>query len=64
MIAKFQNLIFFFDFYGCPGSLNAQAGSEIKKWEITLNDDCPRDQKEPFLISKNGEKRREKIMGP
>ena len=26
----------------------AQVGSKIKKWEIILNDNGPRDQKEPF----------------
>ena len=32
----------------------AQAGSKIKKWEMILNNNGPRNQKEPFLTSKNG----------
>ena len=42
----------------------AQAGSKIKKWEIILNNNSPRDQKEPFLTSKKGEKRRKKFLLP
>ena len=37
----------------------AQAGFKIKKWEIILNDNSSRDQKEPFLLlkmEKKGEK--------
>ena len=41
----------------------AQAGSEIKKWETILNNNCPRDQKEPFLTTKNGEKKERKNNG-
>ena len=38
----------------------AQVGSKIKKWEINLNRNGPKNQKEPFLISKNGEKKEKK----
>ena len=41
----------------------AQAGSQIKKWEIISNKNSPRDQKEPFLTSENGEKIGEKNNG-
>ena len=41
-----------------------QAGSKIKKWGMILNNNGPWDKHEPFLTSKNGEKRRRKIMGP
>ena len=42
----------------------AQAGFKIKKWEVILNDNSFRDQKEPFLLEKMEKKRRKKIMGP
>ena len=35
----------------------AQAGSKTKKQENILNNNGPRDQKEPFLTSKNGGKK-------
>ena len=38
----------------------AQAGFKIKKWEIILNNNSYRDQKEPFLLVKTEEKRRKK----
>ena len=38
----------------------AQAVSKIKNWDIILQNNGPRDQKEPFLISKNGEKKEKK----
>ena len=40
----------------------AQAVSKIKKWEKILNNNSPRDQKESFLTSKNGEKKEKKIF--
>ena len=42
----------------------AQAGFKIKKWEMILNNNSSRDQKEPFLLVKMEKKRRKKIMGP
>ena len=41
-----------------------QAGSKMKKWQMILNDIGPWDKKELFLTSKNGEKRKRKIVGP
>ena len=41
----------------------AQAGSKIKKLEMILNNNGPKDQKEPFLSSKNGEKWERKNNG-
>ena len=38
----------------------AQAGSKIIKWEIILDSNEPRDQKEPFFSSKNAKKGEEK----
>ena len=38
----------------------AQAGFKIKKWEIILNNNSYRDQKEPFLLVKTEKKRRKK----
>ena len=34
----------------------AQAGFKIKKWEVILNNNYPRDQNKPVLGNKNGEK--------
>ena len=41
----------------------AQAGSKIKKWEMILNNNGPRNQKEPFLASKNGGEKEKKNIG-
>ena len=41
----------------------AQAGSQIKKWEMILNNNGPTDQNEPFLIGKNDERKEEKNNG-
>ena len=41
----------------------AQAGSKIKKWEMILNNNGLRDQKQPFLTRKNGEKKEKKNYG-
>ena len=42
----------------------AQVGFKINKWEMILNNNSLRDQKETFFPSKNGEKKEKKIMGP
>ena len=42
----------------------AQAGFKIKKWEIILNDNSSRDQKEPFLLVKMEKKGEKKFGGP
>ena len=41
----------------------AQAVSKIKKWDTILNNNGPRDQKEPFLNSKKGGKKEKKNNG-
>ena len=41
----------------------AQAVSKIKKWDTILKNNGPRDQKEPFLASKNGGKKEKKNNG-
>ena len=41
----------------------AQAVSKIKKWDIILNNNGPRDQKELFLNSKIGGKKEKKNNG-
>ena len=41
----------------------AQAGFKIKKWKIILKNNSFWDQKEPFLTSKNGEKKEKKNNG-
>ena len=38
----------------------AQAGFKIKKWEIILNNNSSRDQKEPFLVVKMENKEKKK----
>ena len=46
-----------------PAWCVAQVGSKIKKWEINLNNNGPRNQKEPFLASKNGGEKEKKNIG-
>ena len=41
----------------------AQAGFKIKKWEVILNDNSSRDQKEPFLLLKMEKKKEKKNNG-
>ena len=43
--------------------LMAQAVSKIKKWDAILKNNGLSDQKEPFLISKNREKKEKKNNG-
>ena len=41
----------------------AQAGCKINKWEMILNNNNSRDQKEPFFTSKMDKKRKKKNYG-